>query len=514
MKTENAIPDPWPALAGVLLFLLASFLVGGDPVDDAGITFRYARNLAGGEGLCFNPGLRVEGYVHFLWIVLLAAVEIVTGVSPMEAGPLLGRMFGALSVVWTALVSAPLRRPGKSGRAYLDLAPLLLGTNLYFLLWSQAGLETPLFTWLLLVSLHLLLKGGRTARLGTPLVLVFLCMTRPEGILVAAAMAMDALLERPRLDLRVATVLLVFLIPAGLYFIWRWTYFGHFLPNVFYAKADLGWRTGLYYLYAFLRRLEPRILLPSGVILMVLACTVIPVLVAGSRLLVPPLRLLTLVVLLWLIGVAYEGGDWMGAFRFLVPCLPLLVLTGAAVAAHLAHGGRLKKILALLLVGTPLAFNLLNGTLYACLPPEHPCRTWFHQRRYYDDMASWVKEHVEPGSLLALGDMGYIPYETLNMRYIDFLGLVDPTVAHLEGGIQNPNLFLYIYNKKPAYFLSIVHHPPGGNPYGHTPVDEAMFGFLDQDLPKHQRLFVKVKEIEGWVQDGERISFYVYERRR
>ena len=38
--------------------------------DDAFITYRYARNLARGEGLVFNPGERVEGYTNFLWTVM------------------------------------------------------------------------------------------------------------------------------------------------------------------------------------------------------------------------------------------------------------------------------------------------------------------------------------------------------------------------------------------------------------------------------------------------------------
>src|SRR3989304_2142112 len=43
--------------------------------DDAYISFRYARNLARGAGLVFNPGGEpVEGYTNFLWVVLLAGV--------------------------------------------------------------------------------------------------------------------------------------------------------------------------------------------------------------------------------------------------------------------------------------------------------------------------------------------------------------------------------------------------------------------------------------------------------
>src|SRR5438046_342969 len=41
-------------------------------VDDAFIVYRYAANLARGEGFVFNSGERVEGVTCSLWTVLLA----------------------------------------------------------------------------------------------------------------------------------------------------------------------------------------------------------------------------------------------------------------------------------------------------------------------------------------------------------------------------------------------------------------------------------------------------------
>jgi len=42
-------------------------------VDHAFFVYRYASNLARGEGFVFNPGERVEGVTCFLWTLLLAA---------------------------------------------------------------------------------------------------------------------------------------------------------------------------------------------------------------------------------------------------------------------------------------------------------------------------------------------------------------------------------------------------------------------------------------------------------
>jgi hypothetical protein len=58
-----------PLAAYVLHFILFR----GWIVDDAGISFAYARNLADGNGLVAQPGSApVEGYSNFAWVVLLA----------------------------------------------------------------------------------------------------------------------------------------------------------------------------------------------------------------------------------------------------------------------------------------------------------------------------------------------------------------------------------------------------------------------------------------------------------
>src|SRR6185437_4110074 len=52
--------------------------------DDSFISFRYARNLAHGNGLVWNVGERVEGYTNFLWTVI-AAGAIRAGLHPGQA---------------------------------------------------------------------------------------------------------------------------------------------------------------------------------------------------------------------------------------------------------------------------------------------------------------------------------------------------------------------------------------------------------------------------------------------
>ena len=63
-------------LWATLVALIAHALFYRFLCDDAFISFRYAHNLATGQGLVFNPGFaRVEGYTNFLWVIALSAFD-------------------------------------------------------------------------------------------------------------------------------------------------------------------------------------------------------------------------------------------------------------------------------------------------------------------------------------------------------------------------------------------------------------------------------------------------------
>ena len=66
--------------AGLFIYR-TSFIVGGERYfslfDDAMVSMRYARNLADGYGLVWNPGgERVEGFTNPLWVLYMALVHL------------------------------------------------------------------------------------------------------------------------------------------------------------------------------------------------------------------------------------------------------------------------------------------------------------------------------------------------------------------------------------------------------------------------------------------------------
>ena len=82
-----------PLLMAALAFL-ARLVPGPRTIDDAFITFRYARNLLGGLGFVFNAGERVLGTTTPLYTLLLAALA---GLTRVDDFPWLALWLNALA---------------------------------------------------------------------------------------------------------------------------------------------------------------------------------------------------------------------------------------------------------------------------------------------------------------------------------------------------------------------------------------------------------------------------------
>ena len=80
----------------VIVLLIATFPHLGQSLDDAFITYRYARNLAEGHGLVFNPGEHHLGTTSPGWAMVLGALGSLTGT---DAIPLASGVLSVLALV-------------------------------------------------------------------------------------------------------------------------------------------------------------------------------------------------------------------------------------------------------------------------------------------------------------------------------------------------------------------------------------------------------------------------------
>jgi hypothetical protein len=227
--------------------------------DDAFISFRYARNLATGHGLVFNPGLEpVEGYTNFLWVLILAGFRFL-GPAPESVAPILTL---ALTVVlWTLVARRSLADAGAAEPAWVAFLPCAwLAATRSIAVWSTGGLETRLFEVLVVAGVLRILaevESGRFRPWVSGLFFALASLTRPDGMLVGGSVLAVAGLWELRRGRFVARAWVAraaaFLTPVAAHLLFRLAYYGDWVPNTWHAKVGgrLWWEMGVTYLGAF-----------------------------------------------------------------------------------------------------------------------------------------------------------------------------------------------------------------------------------------------------------------------
>ncbi|MDQ4078106.1 MAG: hypothetical protein M3220_17900 [Chloroflexota bacterium] len=403
-----------------LILLTHAFMVQHE-TDDLFISLRYAQNLATGLGPVFNVAEAVEGYTTPLWVFVLGTLARL-GAPLLLTAKLLGLLGGMVTLWLLPQVARAWKWPGGM------LATLLLALNTTFAVWTMAAMEMTLFSALLLAALWAL---GTRRWSSSGFLFGLAVLTRPEGSFWLGISLLWLLWHqrearqvvwRPAAQILGAAALLV--VPHEL---WRLAYYGEPLPNTFYNKVGLSstmLRRGLDYLGA--AAWDYRLALTPF-----LAVTpLIPALwrKGGS--------LFFTLLLGQLAYVLIVGGDWMVAYRFLVPAVPLMLLLVARMLClafnRMANDG--KRLLAASAILLFLALNLLTAVhWHTRLQPD-----WFFIQRWVPDgrlIAATVETSCEPRTSLAVFAVGALGYYALDYRIIDMFGLVTPEVNQTPGGV-------------------------------------------------------------------------------
>jgi hypothetical protein len=189
---------PWLAsllLAGCLtlgLFALTAYRLtdgqGGVPLDDAWIHFQFARNLARGDGLSFNPGQPTSGSTAPLWTLLLAGVYVAGGEFPVAGQVLSGACF---LVALATTYALGVQLTGKRWAGWL--AGMVVAANGRMVWAGLSALETCLFAALSLLAIgaHVRDRPAARYRLRTAALFGLAALTRPEGYLLFALSLAD-----------------------------------------------------------------------------------------------------------------------------------------------------------------------------------------------------------------------------------------------------------------------------------------------------------------------------------
>ncbi len=217
----------------LLVFIILVYYLWSYTIDDAFITYRYAKHLVEGHGLTFNVGQEpVEAYSNFLWLLLLSLVYAI-GLPIYLTTKILGVLFFIITgIVWFNYL-------GQSGKRFLWLAAPFFLANPVSAFWAVSGLEIGLYALIISGLLIYLIKRSWWS---LPFV-ILIVPVRPEGFAIAAAAIAIAWV----IDLKNSNKLYQYYIvniavlAAAMIAITilRISVFGYPFPNTVYVKSTL-----------------------------------------------------------------------------------------------------------------------------------------------------------------------------------------------------------------------------------------------------------------------------------
>ncbi len=415
----------------------------GFPLDDSWIHLQFARNLASGEGLSYNPGVLVTGSTAPLWTALLSIFYLIPG-DPLVWTKLTGIVLYLLGGWVTYRLAAELDLP-KPMRLFASALTLLTS----WLVWSAlSGLEIPLFVVLSIAGICLHIRERADPKL-PPTSLAVLgvsILVRPEALLLVVLAIIDRLLIFDRDDSGVLTwvrpvfinlvsgllMVLAVVIPVAIFNYWVT---GSVLPTTFSAKTPgvgrfLPEMRYLYTTLGILMRPQPVMVFFCGAGILALV----------ERIGRPNDR--GLLPALWLVGlpVAYSSLNpptdfvLVGNFgRYFFPLFPVLVVLGVLGMERALQSlgrwirvGRIRvplRSLIVVLIFLPTVHNLVLGA-----------------GRYAQNLANvhdsdvvaaeWLASRLDPAALLAVVDIGALKYMLPN-PVVDLAGIANPEVHEL-----------------------------------------------------------------------------------
>ena len=466
-RVGAAAPGVLSVLAPTVLLGLHGAVYGRWIVDDAAITFAYARSVATGAGPVLQPGAdAVEGFSNPSWLGLLALGQQLGlfdhgtwfGIPDYVTYPkllalvLCAGIFAAFHVIARSLTTRPATVTLVAG-SVTALVPS-------FAIWVFSGLENSLLAFAACWTAAVLVRAVVAGTLLTPVTAVacgllaaLAALTRPDGLLYVAAYPLAVLvtLRGQRLVGAVAAVALAvvaFAVPTGAYVLWRFATFGSLLPNTAVAKsqglpspADLG-RLGV--LVGHVGWWSAAL---GGVLAVVVLVRRSPARAAFAVLLVP--------FVLAVAAFAILEPDWMPLFRFATPVWPLgavAAVTAAAIILPLLGRGVLAVALAVLTVAGVASVGtwVPVARAFGAYPTVPMCVVAQNTGLSFDGYAAQLG--LRTGTLVA-PDIGGAAL-TSRLLIVDLAGLANRRIAHFWAANDMAGLRTYLFETVRPDFIT------------------------------------------------------------
>ena len=439
-------PFPTAVIPVAVFVLVAAFYLAQSarvrfhfPLDDAWTHQVYARSLASGHGFDYNAGRPEAGSTSPLWAIASAPAHWLPSTDAMVlAVKLLGLAFAAAAIALFAWIVA--RVTGSRAAAIVAATLFALEPRLQFS--ALSGMETTLLVALWLGALAAYLRGP----LWLSALLVSLApVCRPEAALLLPAWIAGVMLlprERRPSGARWAALALI-CVPSLAWSSYCKLVTGHWLPNTFYAKAQL---RGL---GVALRTMVDVLTLHGWATTLAFWAGLAALMIVGSarterRTRLTALAGLVALPLTYAIGVAvsrtlstdgYYWTRWEDPASLLLTaaaCAGLAAAATTAVTRARARDWTTHTARAQVAAGA-VAFALLVLAIPPLLRDTFALRLKLDSDAYVietnnEDVGRWLAANAPPAAVIGLQDAGAIRYFD-DRESLDIIGLNDHRIA-------------------------------------------------------------------------------------
>jgi hypothetical protein len=477
-------------------------------IDDAGISFVYARNFVGGHGLVSQPGIEpVEGFSNFSWVLLLALPFFAKLFHPIITPKLMSGVLVFLSFI-TLYRTFTFISP-RASKTITIIVLSLLAANTSFVVWTTSGLENPLYVLLLSLFFYVIVRiskdeyhdyrltGGILAILAT-----LIAITRPDGLSYFFVFPIYLILSqvywpdasKKSVISQMLHYLLGFMLVFGTFLIFRFWYFGDVVPNTYYAKGGPPtiWEL-LPKAYTLLSSVAEHF-----EILILVWLVVATIYLIGSKNLRRPHLLLLLLLACSVSVYILLPEDWMGEFRFATPFFiffyAYIIIIGEVMLNVFILKKRSKVLIPFFLIVIFVVASIFSFAKRSYKFASNPTVPFSSvANRYGYRFNEYVARlDVRDGSVL-LPDLGGTLYYS-NLRVYDLVGLTDKTIARTRGNDQEA-FYNYIFETLKPTFI-------------HTHGNWAYTAAFDKD-DRFRRDYLPINENpDSWIQDEFGLTIY------
>jgi len=498
-------------------------------LDDAYIFFRYAENIYNGFGFVWNIGEPpVEGYTSFLYLAILVLSKFFT-IDLELFSILFGIISSALTLYISYLVYDLLYSERMKNVSSIIITVIVLALAPAYTYWSAAGMETSFYSMFLILTIYLFLKLSDKSRYAFLIGGLFgiLCIIRFEAVLFFVAALYYLMKEKNSLlkinfNRNAILFAIGFTVLFGSYFIWRWSYFGYFFPNTYYAKTG----GGLYQITGgFLYTVKAlRLFYGFGWIPIIIVMIFI-----NKKMFSEKGLFLFSLGLISIATTIFIGGDHFHFGRFVLPVLPLLFVffppafdkMQSAQIKYLKLNARYRSAVILIILVSLLlskhvyqeAFNgfqnLIKGkkeTLAVYdLSAEEDIIDWQHGFIIMGKTLHQIALKDDYIAVVPIGAIGY--YSKINV--IDMVGLVDPVIAHEQFSPESVRKWTaghtkgdgkYILSRKPKYIqlTDYLTRKPLEVPHERSTQFVSVKEIWESEVFHQDYEFYPVEVIDGW----------------